>query len=233
MNERPLTPLDQCGGVNLAAEKIPLSKSTSLETQDQDQDPEPEVKGNTAAEIYLHAKVYSFASQLDFSKLEQFALNRLAEVLVVLEPTSQILFPYLADAIRLVYEKTTAADDARNLLSQFVALKYITLVGEELDTLVTEGGKFMIDLSHKLARKLTALSIVLEEKLDDHVQKNETLTRRNENLVRGNEHLVRRNEELEGENAEQGKELEALKEQVQRWEAQFPSYAYQISRSYT
>lgn len=223
MNERPLTPLDQCGGVNLASEQVPLSKTAKLETQDQDQDAEPEVKGNTAVEIHLHAKVYSFASQLDFSKLQQFALNRLAELLVELETTNQV-FPYLADAIRLVYEKTTAGDDARNLLSQFVALRYTTLIGEDLDTLVTEGGEFMVDLSHKLARKMTALSIVLEEKLEDLLQKNDTLSRRNENLVRGNDHLVRRNEELEGENAEQAKELKAQKE---RREAQGPRWPSQ------
>ncbi|KAJ5778947.1 hypothetical protein N7457_006667 [Penicillium paradoxum] len=212
LNDRPLTPLDQCCGVNLATEQVSESKIIDQDQdQDEDQDADQEAKGNTAAEIYFHAKVYSFARQLDFSKLEQFSLNSLAEVLVALEKSDQGPFPYLADAIRLIYQTTTTGDDGRNLLSQFVALRYTALGGEDLDTLITEGGEFMVDLSHKLARKLTTISTALEERLGD---------------------LISRNEELEEENAEKDKELKALREGIHQWKngavPSFPSFTYQI-----
>lgn len=207
LNDRPLTPLEYCDGVTLATEQASL-KATDHEKQDQDQEePEQETEGNNAAEIYLHAKVYSFARQLEFDKLEQFALNRLAQVLVALEQTDKVLFPYLVDAIRLIYKTTSAVDDARNLLSQFVALRYTTLVGEDLDELITEGGEFVVDLSHKLARKLSTIAMAFKRV----------------------EYLTRNNEELKAESAEKDKELKTLREEVRHGPPQgFPAFTYQI-----
>lgn len=208
LNDRPLTPLEYCDGVTLATQKASTQKVTGNEKQDQDQEePEQETEGNNAAEIYLHAKVYSFARQLEFDKLEQFALNRLAQVLVALEQTDKVLFPYLVDAIRLIYKTTSAVDDARNLLSQFVALRYTTLVGEDLDELITEGGEFVVDLSHKLARKLSTITVALKRV----------------------EYLTQKNEELKAESAEKDKELKTLREEVRHVPAQgFPAFTYQI-----
>lgn len=207
LNDRPLTPLEYCDGVTLATEQA-SQKVTDHEKQDQDQEePEQETEGNSAAEIYLHSKVYSFARQLEFEKLEQFALNRLAQVLVALEQTDKVLFPYLVDAIRLIYKTTSAVDDARNLLSQFVALRYTTLVGEDLDELITEGGEFVVDLSHKLARKLSTIAMAFKRV----------------------EYLTRNNEELKAESAEKDKELKTLREEVRHGPAQgFPAFTYQI-----
>ncbi|CAG7996401.1 unnamed protein product [Penicillium nalgiovense] len=208
LNDRPLTPLEYCDGVTLATEHVLTQKVPDHEKQVQNQgEPEQETEGNTAAEIYLHAKVYSFASQLEFAKLEQFALNRLAQVLAALEQTDKAPFPYLVDAIRLIYETTSTVDDARNLLSQFVALQYTTLVGEDLDKLITEGGEFVVDLSHKLARKLTTIATAFKRV----------------------EYLTDRNEELKAESAEKDKELKALREEVRQGPTQgFPAYTYQI-----
>ncbi|KAJ5962600.1 hypothetical protein N7501_007541 [Penicillium viridicatum] len=208
LNDRPLTPLEYCDGVTLATEQGSAQKVTGHEKQDQDQEePEQETEGNNPAEIYLHAKVYSFARQLEFEKLEQFALNRLAKVLVALEQTDKDLFPYLVDVIRLIYKTTSAVDDARNLLSQFVALRYTTLVGEDLDELITEGGEFVVDLSHKLARKLTSIAMAFKRV----------------------EYLTQRNEELKAESAEKDKELKTLREEVRHGPAQgFPAFTYQI-----
>ncbi|KAF7516667.1 hypothetical protein PCG10_001995 [Penicillium crustosum] len=208
LNDRPLTPLEYCDGVTLATEQTSAQKVTDHEKQDQDQEePEQETEGNNAAEIYLHAKVYSFARQLEFDKLEQFALNSLAQVLVSLEQTDKVLFPYLVDAIRLIYKTTSAVDDARNLLSQFVALRYTTLVGEDLDELITEGGEFVVDLSHKLARKLSTITMALKRV----------------------EYLTQKNEELKAESAEKDKELKTLREEVRHVPAQgFPAFTYQI-----
>ncbi|KAJ5254074.1 hypothetical protein N7524_011254 [Penicillium chrysogenum] len=208
LNDRPLTPLEYCDGVTLATEHASAQKVPDHEKQDQDQEElEQETEGSTAAEIYLHAKVYSFASQLNFEKLEQFALNRLAQVLVALEQTDKAPFPYLVDAIRLVYKTTSTVDDARNLLAQFVALRYTTLVGEDLDELITEGGEFVVDLSHKLARRLTTTAMAFKRV----------------------EYLTQRNEELKAESAEKDKELKALREEVRPEPAQgFPAFTYQI-----
>lgn len=209
LNDRPLTPLEYCDGVTLATDHASAQKLSDNGRQDQDQEEEPEqgAEGNTAAEIYLHAKVYSFARQLEFAKLEQFALNRLAQVLVALEQTDKVLFPYLVDAIRLIYKTTNTVDNARNLLSQFVALRYATLVGEDLDELITEGGEFVVDLSHKLARKLTTIALAFKRV----------------------EYLTHRNEELKAESAEKDKELKTLREEVRHGPAQgFPAFTYQI-----
>ncbi|KAJ5822780.1 hypothetical protein N7447_005120 [Penicillium robsamsonii] len=207
INDRPLTPLEYCDGVTLTTEHTLAPKILDHERKEQYQEePEPEAEGNSAAEIYLHAKVYSFARQLDFEKLEQFSLNRLAEVLVALEQTDKVLFPYLVDAIRLIYQTTDIADDARNLLSQFVALRYTTLVGEHLDELITEGGEFVVDLSHKLARKLTTISMAFKRI----------------------EYLTHKNEELKAESAEKDKELKALRDEVRRPAQGFPAFTYQI-----
>ncbi|KAJ5519160.1 hypothetical protein N7453_001582 [Penicillium expansum] len=154
-----------------------------------------------------HGALYSFARQLDFAKLEQFALNHLAQVLVALEQTDKVLFPYLADAIRLIYTTTSAIDDARNLLSQFVALRYTTLVGEDLDELITDGGEFVVDLSHKLARKLATIELAFKRV----------------------EYLTQRNDELRAESVEKDKELKTLREEVRHGPAQgFPTFTYQI-----
>ncbi|KAI2670391.1 hypothetical protein CBS147317_9369 [Penicillium roqueforti] len=208
LNDRPLTPLEYCAGVTLPSEHVSAQKVGDHEGEDQDQEEEPEQEAEeNVAEIYLHAKVYSFARQLGFVKLEQFALNRLAEVLLALEQTDKILFPYLVDAIRLVYKTTSTIDNARNLLSQFVALRYTTLVGEDLDELITEGGEFVVDLSHKLARKLITISIAFKRI----------------------EYLTHRNEELKEESAQKDKELKALREEVRHGPIQgFPSFTYQI-----
>jgi hypothetical protein len=174
-NDRPLTPLENCCGVDLP--EYALAKTPETEA---DEESAPEAEESSAAEIYLHTKIYSFACQLDFFKLKYFSLNRLAKALVGLEQTNKDLFPYLADGIRLIYTTTettdaTGADDARNLLSQFVAFKYTTLISEEFDKLIAEGGEFMVDVSRKLARKLVSLSNASEEKIEELLRMNEVL----------------------------------------------------------
>ncbi|KAK9860042.1 hypothetical protein MYU51_010257 [Penicillium brevicompactum] len=211
LNERPLTPLAHCCGVNL-----PESASLKTpETEKEEEEVTPENNEPSPAEIYLHTKVYWFAHQLEFANLKQYSLNSLAKVLVDLEQSEKDLFPYLADGIRLIYTTTEATDDARYLLSQFVAIKYATLVGEEFDQLTSEGGEFMVDVSHKLARKLTSLTSTFQEKYEE---------------------LVRRNQELETESSEKEKELETLKEEAKQWKARgdsdpaqkYPAFTYQI-----
>jgi hypothetical protein len=124
--------------------------------------------------------VYCFAHRFFIPKLEGFALQRLTLALLTIDTQNHSLFPYLADAIRLVYDSTSSAElqdnAARKLLSQYVALKYTTLANESLKQPIAEGGEFMIDLSHELAGRLTVIGTgaqSLEEQIDElHVKFN-------------------------------------------------------------
>ncbi|OGE51174.1 hypothetical protein PENARI_c014G08075 [Penicillium arizonense] len=179
---RPLTPIRDCSGISLPDEFTPPKRQEEPQESD-------------VAEIYLHAKVYSFACHYDFTKLKEFTLNRLAQILDRLQRIQLDLFPYLADAIRLIYTTTEDGDSARYLLSQFVALKYTTLLGEEMNKLVAEGGDFMVDVSGKLARKIS--SMTLEETVEE---------------------LTTKNSELKLEAAADREALKSLKEEVEGWE---------------
>jgi hypothetical protein len=95
----------------------------------------------------------------------------------------------------LIYTTTEDGDSARYLLSQFVALKYTTLLGEEMNKLVAEGGDFMVDVSGKLARKISSMG--LEETVEE---------------------LTTKNSELELEAAADREALKSLKEEVEGWE---------------
>ncbi|KAJ5753697.1 uncharacterized protein N7511_007850 [Penicillium nucicola] len=180
---RPLTPIRECPGIRMPDNFTPTKR-------------QEEPQENEVAEIYLHAKVYSFACHYDFTKLQEFTLNRLAQILDRLQRTQLTLFPYLADAIRLIYTSTEAGDSARYLLSQFVALEYLALSGEEMNKLVAEGGDFMVDVSEKLTRKIGSLS--LEEKVEE---------------------LIAKNLQLEFAAAARQEALKSLKEEVEGWES--------------
>jgi hypothetical protein len=95
----------------------------------------------------------------------------------------------------LIYTTTEDGDSARYLLSQFVALKHTALLGEEMNKLVAEGGDFMVDVSGKLARKIS--SMALEETVEE---------------------LTTKNSELELEAAADREALKSLKEEVEGWE---------------
>ncbi|KAJ5542051.1 hypothetical protein N7461_008054 [Penicillium sp. DV-2018c] len=107
----------------------------------------------------MHAKVYCFAHQFLFSRLEKLALQRLTQLLLGCDTPSDPFFLRLADAIRVVYDSTPNSkpkDPARELLSQYVALKYTTISEKSLNPLIAEGGDFMIDVNCKLAQMIRA-----------------------------------------------------------------------------
>ncbi|CAG8939535.1 unnamed protein product [Penicillium salamii] len=103
-----------------------------------------------------HAKVYCFADYFLFRRLGVFAIQRLTQLLDFCNPTEQFLLD-LKDAIHLVYGstlKSEADDPARELLSQYVAVKCDQISKENLKSLIGEGGDFMVDLSHKMSRSI-------------------------------------------------------------------------------
>jgi hypothetical protein len=106
----------------------------------------------------MHAKVYCFAHQFLFSRLEDLALQRLTQLLLKCDRPTDAFFLGLANAIRLVYSSTPKSksnDPARELLSQYVALKYTILSEESMRALIAEGDDFMIDVTRKLARRIS------------------------------------------------------------------------------
>ncbi|KAL1850529.1 hypothetical protein Plec18170_006814 [Paecilomyces lecythidis] len=152
--DRPLTPLSRCIKAGLPAESIKTAAGTVRKTS---QDPDVGI----GAAILIHAKVYSFAHRFLLPQLEQLALQRLTQVLILLdESETRSLFSYLVDAVHIIYDATPSAkvqeNPARKLLSQFVALRFTALAGESLDTLMAEGGDFAVDVTRKLTRRLMA-----------------------------------------------------------------------------
>ena len=113
-----------------------------------------------------------------FLILKSFVLHHLTQVLLVSDTQMCSLFPHLIDAIHHVYNSTPVQsykdNPARKLLSQYVALRYTTFSDENLEMLISRGREFMIDLSHKLARRLTmsGSSTQLLEKQIDELQGN-------------------------------------------------------------
>ncbi|CAI7663684.1 unnamed protein product [Penicillium crustosum] len=150
-----------------------------------------------AIEILTHAKVYCFARVYLLTELEAFALNRLAKTLAILQNKQISMSPQLMEAIRLIYSKTpnSSQNHARNLLSQFVALKFTALLGDQLCMLMSEGGSFAVEVSYKLGRRL------LVSPLEDQVEK-----------------LHLKVSDLESEVSGMEKDLNQSREEVRGWE---------------
>ncbi|OJJ78080.1 hypothetical protein ASPBRDRAFT_50878 [Aspergillus brasiliensis CBS 101740] len=169
---RPLTPLSQCLEVGLPADNNRTAAGACTYHQ-ASQNP----NDSLAAEIMAHAKVYCFAHRYCVRKLEVFALQRLTKVLITINAETETVFPYLTDAIRVVYDSTPSAglqdNPARKLLSQYVALNYTLLQSESLDQIIAEGGEFMADVSHKLARRLNMTGVDTQslERQTDELQR--------------------------------------------------------------
>ncbi|QKX60773.1 uncharacterized protein TRUGW13939_07919 [Talaromyces rugulosus] len=157
LTTRPLTPIE-----DFVISELPLASQAVISTKGLNDNPDELL----TIEVLTHARVYCFAHVYLLSDLEKFALNRLVKVLTILQHRQISMLPRLAEAIRLIYSKTPSAgaDPARNLLSQFAALKFTSLLGEQFDKLMSEGGDFAVDVSYKLARKL--LISPLEDKIE-------------------------------------------------------------------
>lgn len=100
-------------------------------------------------------------------ELEDFALHRLAKVLITLQDKEVEMLPQLAEAIRVIYCKTPkdCNNPATNLMSHFVAMRFDWLIGDHLYVLMAEGGDFAKDVTYKLARRLSVnpLKVKIEE----------------------------------------------------------------------
>lgn len=158
---RPLTPIRACLDAGLPAEGIQTAAGAVAKKDFKDHE------HNVGPSVLVHAKVYSFAHRHFFLELGKLALQRLTQILILVPCKQTCLFPYLADAIRHIYGTTPGPelqeDPARKLLSQYVAINYTDLTGEELDKLAVEGAEFMVDLLSKLARQINDLTTKTRE----------------------------------------------------------------------
>ena len=106
----------------------------------------------------LHAKIYCFAHHLLLSKLEELALQHLSQLLIQCDQPSESFLVRLKDAVRLIYDSTPRSktnDPARELLSEYIALKYAEVPEEIIRDLVADEGDFAFDLTRKLALRIS------------------------------------------------------------------------------
>ncbi|KAF4767080.1 hypothetical protein HAV15_009106 [Penicillium sp. str.  len=189
-SERPLTPLSRCLQAGLPAETMQTAAAAFMKV--------PIACDKGLGDIALmHAKVYCFAHQFLFSRLEDLALQRLTQLLLKCETPTDPFFLGLTDAIRLVYDSTPNSklnDPARELLSQYVALKYTILSEESLRALIAEGGDFMIDVTRKLTRRIS-MSGTSTQSLEDHIDGLELNVLRLEQQAENQACLLKRAEE--------------------------------------
>lgn len=193
LSERPLTPLSRCLQVGLPAETMQTAAAAFIK--------ELSACDEGLGDIALmHAKVYCFAHQFLFSRLEDLALQRLTQLLLKCDTPTDPFFLGLADAIRLVYGTTPKSkpnDPARELLSQYVALKYTILSEDSMRALIAEGGDFMIDVTCKLVRRISisgtstqSLEGVIDKlvtsvfRLEQHTENQACLLKRAEEEIR-------------------------------------------------
>ncbi|KAJ5348625.1 uncharacterized protein N7506_001878 [Penicillium brevicompactum] len=192
LSERPLTPLSRCLQAGLPAETIQTAAAAFMK--------EPSACDEGLGDIALmHAKVYCFAHQFLFSRLENMALQRLTQLLLKCGTPTDPFFLGLSDAIRLIYGATPKSkpnNPARELLSQYVALKYTTLSEESMRALIAEGGDFMVDVTCKLARRIStsgtstqSLECLIDElemnvfRLEQHTENQACLLKRAEEEI--------------------------------------------------
>ncbi|KAJ5548311.1 hypothetical protein N7513_005545 [Penicillium frequentans] len=156
---RPLTPIENLIKPTTRAVPSAATARTPSTTKDLSQ--------SLATEALTHAKVYAFAHVYQVLELEDFALHRLAKVLITLQDKEFEMLPQLAEAIRVIYRKTPkdCNNPATNLMSQFVAMRFNWLIGDHLYALMAEGGDFAKDVSYKLARRLSVNP--LKEKVEE------------------------------------------------------------------
>ncbi|KAJ5798554.1 uncharacterized protein N7503_007850 [Penicillium pulvis] len=146
---RPLTPIE-----NLIK---PITRAVLSAATARTPSPTKDLLQSLATEALTHAKVYTFAHVYRVLELEDFALHRLAKVLITLQDKEFEMLPQLAEAIRVIYCKTPkdCNNPATNLMSHFVATRFNWLIGDHLYALMAEGGDFAKDVSNKLARRLS------------------------------------------------------------------------------
>lgn len=166
LEPRPLTPMSRCV-FGLPLERRPTAAGLFTQT-------EFESDSHFGITLLVHAKMYTFAHCHLVSELERFALQRLNQALISMDCTQAHAIPDIAQLVHHIYDNTTVRESqeepARKLVSQFIALNYTNLIKGELQTLLVEGGDFVLDLSDKISTRLRSggsSSKSLESQIDE------------------------------------------------------------------
>ena len=150
LKPRPLTPISRCV-FRLPLERRPTAAELFTQT-------EFESDSHFGITLLAHAKMYAFAHYHLVSEPERFALQRLSQVLISVDCTQAHAIPDIAQLVHHIYDNTTVRESqeepARKLISQFIAPNYTNLIKGELETLLVEGGDFVLDLSDKIFTRL-------------------------------------------------------------------------------
>ena len=166
LEPRPLTPMSRCV-FGLPLERRPTAAGLFIQT-------EFESDSHFGITLLAHAKMYTFAHCHLVSELERFALQRLNQVLISMDCTQAHAILDIAQLVHHIYDNTTVRESqeepARKLVSQFIALNYTNFIKGELQTLLAEGGDFVLDLSDKIFTRLQSggsSSKSLESQIDE------------------------------------------------------------------
>ena len=151
-DERPLTPISSCLTVGL-----PKEHQTS-EAGIFAQDLFPYNSHRYKEVLLAHAHLYTFALHHQIKGLQDLSLQRLTQVLTRIDCRQPHAASEIAALIQHVYRDTLplicSKDAARKLVSQFAAINFDELVHEDFETLLEDGGDFVLDTSRKVSRHL-------------------------------------------------------------------------------
>lgn len=108
--------------------------------------------------LLIHAEVYAFALYHMLVDLQVLAFNRVAQMLRKIDCNTRHAAGDLTDCIEHIYNETprTVDDPMRELLSQFVANHYPSLLRGDLEALLGAGGDLTRDVGQKVSRCMSA-----------------------------------------------------------------------------
>lgn len=146
----PLTPINSCLAVGLPEEC--QTREAGIFAQNQF----PHSSHRYDQVLLAHARLYTFSVYHQIKSLQDLSLQRLTQVLARIDCSQPSAASEIATLVQHVYRDTLPAiyskDAARKLVSQFVAMNFDELVHGQFETLLEEGGDFVLDLSRKVSR---------------------------------------------------------------------------------
>lgn len=148
---RPLTPVTSCVGLPPANIVRQTFAGTFADSEFSYK------KYSYAKTLVAHAQVYCFADCHLLEPLKELALQRLSQALRRVDCESAPASDEIAKLAAYVYENTrgdTPYEPLRKVVSQFATINYTSLLHDELEDLICQGGDFTRDVSRKLLRRL-------------------------------------------------------------------------------
>lgn len=117
----------------------------------------PYNKYSYAKTLIAHAQVYCFADCHLLEPLKELALQLLSQTLRRVDCEFAPASNEIAELASYVYEHTrgdTPDEPLRKVVSQFATINYTSLLHDDFEDLICQGGDFTRDVSRKLLRRL-------------------------------------------------------------------------------